>query len=234
MHAGELSGAVCSFIDATERRLAEERQGLLLRELDHRVKNLFAIMSGVVTLSARSAETPGDLAETIQGRLNALASAHMLIRSGRPGMSSYDESTLGELVAMILAPHLEPREHSIGTRTSINGPEVTIDGDAVTSFALILHELATNAAKYGALSSPAGHVLVGWTVEGSDLILEWQETGGPALAGPPKREGFGSLLARRSVTGQLHGKLAFKWNAGGLVVRISVPVERLKLSRVKT
>ncbi len=228
IHAGQLNGAVCSFIDASERRLAEEQQGLLLRELDHRVKNLFAIMSGVVTLSARSSKTPQELAETIQGRLGALASAHMLIRTKRPGMNNSGESTLGELVTMILAPHLDSVRQSGVMRTSIEGPDLVIDGDAMTSFALVLHELATNAAKYGALSTASGSVGVAWTIDGADLHLTWRESGGPPLTGPPQREGFGSLLARRSVTGQLKGKLSFDWDPAGLIVRVAVPVERLK------
>jgi two-component system CheB/CheR fusion protein len=97
----------------------------------------------------------------------------------------------------------------------------------VTSLALVLHELATNAAKYGALSLPSGCVRVTWSVAGPDLVLTWEESGGPRVNGPPTRQGFGSMLASRSVKGQLKGQLTFNWNADGLIVRLSVPVERL-------
>ncbi|TGX54977.1 PAS domain S-box protein [Sphingomonas gei] len=225
VRGGELAGAVCSFVDITDRRLAEEQQGLLLKEMDHRVQNLFAIIGSVVTLSARSSKTPGDLAATIQGRLGALASAHQLIRAGTPGVDLKQRSSLGELVHAILAPYLDPGSDT--ARVLVEGTELAAGREAVTSLALVLHELATNAAKYGALSLPDGRVRVRWVVDGADLVLTWEESGGPPIHGAPTRKGFGSMLANRSVTGQLRGKLAFDWNGGGLIVRLTIPVERL-------
>ena len=110
---------------------------------------------------------------------------------------------------------------------AIAGPEVPIGGDAVTSLALVLHELATNAAKYGALSTPGGRIDVSWTVSTGKLELRWEERDGPTVHGPPAREGFGSMLARRSLNGQLQGDLAFDWDKQGLTVRLWAALERL-------
>jgi two-component system CheB/CheR fusion protein len=109
----------------------------------------------------------------------------------------------------------------------IEGPEVPIRGEAITSFALVLHELATNAAKYGALSTPQGRVRVSWTIEDGQLALIWEERGGPAILAAPQREGFGSLLARRSASGNLKGSIAFEWEPEGLTVRLSADQARL-------
>ncbi len=217
--------------DIEDQKHAEQQRTLLLNEMDHRIKNLFAIVGGMVTLSARSAASPRDMAETIQGRLGALAKAHLLIRprpvTGEIGeVSASPTSTLNELVQTILSPYVEPATKGGESRVAISGPEVVIGGKAATSLALILHEMATNATKYGAFAAPDGHVGVSWTVENGQLALVWEERGGPAVLGAPKREGFGGLLARRSAE-QLDGELAFDWNAGGLIVRFSAATERL-------
>ncbi|MEK0084754.1 PAS domain S-box protein [Benzoatithermus flavus] len=226
---GELEGAVCTFIDITERQRAQEQQALLLRELNHRVKNLFAVLGSMVTLSARSASTAEELAKTLRGRLDALARAHELIRPGLTGMEApADRSvTLEKVVREVLSPYADPRADAGRGRFVIEGPVVGIGSSAVTSLALALHELTTNAAKYGALSEPDGRVLVGWSLEDGELLLEWHEKGGPALAGPPAGRGFGSLLAEGSVTGQLGGRIAYDWRPEGLAVQIRVPAENL-------
>lgn len=225
---GELQGAVCTFVDVTERRHAEEQQELLLRELDHRMKNLFAVTAGVVALSARSALTPQDMARTIRGRLDALARAHLLIRPMTPGASSVAQTTtLADLVREIIAPYADPDRAGDGRRTVIEGPDVQVSGDAATSFALVLHELATNAAKYGALSTDDGHIRISWTVAQGKLELIWEEYGGPPIESAPKHEGFGTQLARRSAGGNLGGTIAFNWKREGLVVHLSASQTRL-------
>ncbi|MDQ3143458.1 MAG: signal transduction histidine kinase, partial [Pseudomonadota bacterium] len=215
------------FADISHRRKAEEQQSLVLRELDHRVKNLFAVVGGVVTLSARSATTPQEMVGIIQGRLGALASAHVLIRTTKSGSETKQKSTLEALARAILSPYAEGEVDGCAARVAFEGPELAIGGDAVTSLALVLHELATNAAKYGALSTPVGQVHICWTVDDSKLRLTWTERGGPAVRGTPDREGFGSLLARRSVNGQLGGELTLDWNPKGLTVHLSALAERL-------
>jgi PAS domain S-box-containing protein len=225
---GKLQGAVCTFVDVTERRHAEEQQALLLRELDHRMKNLFAVTAGVVALSARSALTPQDMAKTIRGRLDALARAHLLIRPVLTGASSIAQSTsLAELVRAIIAPYADPDRAGDSRRAVIEGPDVPIGGDAATSFALVLHELATNAAKYGALSTDEGHVRISWTIARGQLALIWEEHGGPPIESAPKHEGFGTQLARRSAGGNLGGTIAFDWKREGLLVHLSALQARL-------
>src|SRR5665213_1331346 len=190
------------FLDVSLRKHHEEQQELLLKEMDHRVKNLFAIVGGMVTLSARSATTPKELAQTVQGRLGALASAHQLIRPGRSlAQATKRETTLGELVRKVLSPYADPAGTGDNARTEIDGPEIAVGAEAATNVALVVHELATNAAKYGALSVPGGRVRISWTVTMGRLALSWEEKGGPVITAPPQREGFGSVLARKSVSG---------------------------------
>jgi len=218
------------FLDVTLRKHHEEQQELLLKEMDHRVKNLFAIAAGMVRLSARSATTPKELAETIQGRLGALASAHQLIRPRYSGAEvTKRESTLGDLIRKVLTPYADPAGSGDCARTEIDGPEIAVGPEAATNVALVVHELATNAAKYGALSVPGGRVRISWTVANGRLALSWEERDGPVITGPPEREGFGSVLARRSIDGGLRGDLTFHWNPDGLVVFVSAETEHLAL-----
>jgi two-component system CheB/CheR fusion protein len=109
----------------------------------------------------------------------------------------------------------------------VQGPDVPIGGGAITSLALVLHEFVTNSVKYGALQSAEGFVEVNWVIEEDKLRLRWQEHGGPSLKAPPQHDGFGSLLARRSVEGQLGGELSRDWPTEGLVIQLIVPVARL-------
>ena len=218
------------FLDVSLRKHHEEQQELLLKEMDHRVKNLFAIVGGMVALSAKSATTPRELAETIQGRLGALASAHQLIRPRRSAAPTEKrETTLGELVQHVLSPYTDPAGTGEGARAEIDGPEIAIGAEAATNVALVVHELATNAAKYGALSVPGGRVRISWAVAKGRLALSWHEKDGPVIEAPPEREGFGSVLARRSVNGGLRGDLIFHWNPDGLVALLSAETERLAL-----
>ena len=227
---GDITGAINSFIDITERKHHEEQQELLLKEMDHRVKNLFAIVGGMVTLSARSATTPKELAETVRGRLGALASAHLLIRPGHSVAEAIKQTTtLGELVRKVLSPYAGPAGTGDSARTEIEGPEIAVGAEAATNVALVVHELATNAAKYGALSVPGGRVHISWAVAKGRLAFSWEEKDGPVITGPPEREGFGSVLARKSVSGNLRGDLTFHWNPAGLVVLVSAETERLAL-----
>jgi len=216
------------FLDVSLRKRHEEQQVLMLRELDHRVKNLFAIVGGMVTLSARSAATPKDMAVTVHGRLGALASAHQLIRTRASiDKPERERTSLSELVRAVLSPYIDPEKAGEASRVEIDGPEVPVGGDAATNLALVVHELATNAAKYGALSVAGGRVNVSWKLAKGRVAVLWEERGGPVVKARPDREGFGSLLARRSVNGQLGGDLVFHWNPAGLVVNFSAPAERL-------
>jgi two-component system CheB/CheR fusion protein len=127
----------------------------------------------------------------------------------------------------ILSPYAAGHLHQ---RITILGPDIAIRPHAITSLALVLHELATNAAKYGALSDPAGRVGVKWELDREVLAFEWRESGGPKIDGPPQRTGFGTLLARRSVETQLEGAIGYDWLADGLCVRISLPLSKVARS----
>jgi PAS domain S-box-containing protein len=225
--SGALVGAVNTLVDITERKQAEEQLNLVLREMRHRVRNLFAIASSLVAQSARSARTPEELVKSIRERLGALARAHDMVRPGLAGVAEQmGRTTLDALLRAIFSPYLDhPRASR--EQAAFDGPALPIGGNAITALALVLHELATNAAKYGALSSPTGSLKIDWSVKNDELMLTWQERGGPSLDGPPSCEGFGSLLARRTVTDQLGGQLSHDWQPQGLVVRLSAPVERL-------
>jgi two-component system CheB/CheR fusion protein len=215
-------------VDITERKRAQEQQRVLLREMNHRVENLFALAAGVVTLSARSATTPKDLAKAVQERLVALARAHDLtLASNGEAEKSDHATTLSALVRTIIAPHITEDD----ARVTIVGPDVPVGGNPVTSLALLLHEMGTNASKYGAFSNQGGRVDVSWTVWKGELLLAWREHGGPSIGGPPESEdeGFGSSLARLTVTGQLGGKISPDWNAEGLTVNLSIPLDRLAM-----
>ncbi|MGZ8995962.1 MAG: PAS domain S-box protein, partial [Rhodospirillales bacterium] len=190
--------------DLTDRKHAEAARQLLVHELNHRVRNLFSVMDAIVYLTAETTRTPGDMAGALRGRLLALARAHELILpavTGEPRAAG--DGDLRELVTAVLSPHLQEG----GERIGIDGPRVQVAARAATSLALVLHELTTNAAKYGALSSPQGRVDIGWRLDGERMDLTWSERDGPAVAAAPTARGFGSLLTRSSVEGQLGGSI---------------------------
>lgn len=198
--------------DVTDRALAAERRQLLLQEMNHRVKNLFAIVQAMIRATARSADTPAAMAGKLADRLAALAAANDLIGPGLEAESAAPETDFAALLAAVMRPHAgDP------ARLSAGGPAVTVGRAAVTPVALFLHEIATNAAKYGALSRSDGRVGATWSIDGGALRFTWTETGGPAVTAPAGA-GFGSTLVRRSVEGQLGGRLAYDWRPDGLVL----------------
>jgi PAS domain S-box-containing protein len=214
---GELQGAVCTFNDVTERQRAQERQEILVRELDHRVKNLFSIVTAIVGLSSRSAGSVRELADDIKGRVLALAAAHELARPS--GDTASGSTTVNDLANKVLAPHINAEE-----RVLISGPPVHISAAQASGLALVLHELATNAVKYGAFSNDSGTVRLSWLRSADLLSLEWVETGGPQITGPPARKGFGTILANRTATSTLRGRITHDWKSQGLSVRLSMPL----------
>ncbi|MGP0091760.1 MAG: PAS domain S-box protein [Xanthobacteraceae bacterium] len=231
--AGAIIGASKIARDITERKRAQEQQALLLREMSHRVKNLLAVASSVVALSARSAGTPQEMASALRERLGALARAHELTQ---PSLADAVErkrqnTALHVLIRTILAPYLDARAGSAPSRNddclTTDGPNLPIGGSAVTNFALILHEFATNAAKYGALSSATGRIDVTWSAALDELVLRWTERGGPPVGEPPIYEGFGSSLTRRIITSQLGGRISYDWRREGLAISLAVPAQCL-------
>jgi PAS domain S-box-containing protein len=220
-HAITLSGVIS---DITERHAFEEAQQLLTRELNHRVKNLFAIANGMVSMTARTATDPKEMAGALRGRLSALSRAHELVQPaatmGHGTGSDVDLSGLCEAV-------LEPYRQGSADRVIVDGPSVRVGSNTTTSLALVLHELATNAAKYGSLSNAEGQLSICWTAHDDMVDLMWTETGGPAIENPPEFEGFGTQLSQRSIAGQLGGTLEREWSREGLRVHMTLPLVRL-------
>jgi two-component sensor histidine kinase len=224
---GRIVGASKIARDITDRKRAQEQQKLLLREMSHRVKNLFAVTSGLVTLSARSASTTQDMAAAVRARLAALSRAHELTRPGLIGGIDVSDqaTTLHTLIGTIFAPYLSG---SVGPHSvTVNGCDLPVAGSAVTNLALLLHELATNAAKYGALSTANGAIQIDCTTQNDALVITWKEQGGPPIETAPEGEGFGGVLARQLVSTHFGGQMTRDWLRDGLVARLSVPVDRL-------
>jgi two-component sensor histidine kinase len=204
----------------TEDRLnhALQAQEVITREMSHRVKNLFALTAGMIRVSNRSATSQDDLVEKLTGRLQALAEANSLVRR-QFGDEVPAGVELGSLIERILLPH----EH---VPSAVCGPSVPVGDRATNNVALVFHELATNAAKYGALTAERGTVSVTWTVAGPDIQLVWQEAGGPAVTAPTTT-GYGSRLVAATVNG-LGGKLDYDWSPQGLQVEMRFPVMSLQ------
>jgi len=220
--AVSISGVVS---DVTERHVFEEAQQLLTRELNHRVKNLFAIANGMVSMTARTAKDPKEMATALRGRLSALSRAHELVQPtatvGHDGSGSEVE------LARLCEAVLEPYRQAGTSRVVIQGPNVKVGSNTTTSLALVLHELATNAAKYGSLSAAEGHLSIQWTTRDGMIDLQWIESGGPTVGAPPAFEGFGTQLSQRSIAGQLGGTIEREWPPEGLRVHMSLPLSRL-------
>ena len=197
--------------------------------MNHRVKNLFAVMNGVVLLSSRSKQGPEEMARSIRGRLDAIARAHELVLPSvlRAADDQSRRTDLTTLIKAVLSPYASGPEARGKSRLTIEGPHVVVGDKAANALALVLNEMATNAIKYGAFADAEGAIRVDWSLADDKLSLNWRERGGPPVDGKPASEGFGSQLARRSVAGQLAGTLAYDWDAAGLTVNITAPLERL-------
>ena len=198
--------------DVSARKAAEERMRLLAREVDHRANNLLAVVQGTVALS--QADDASTLKRVITGRVNALARAHQLLANAR-----WEGADLRRLVEEELLPF------SLGDegRVVLQGASVALAPAAAQSVAMALHELATNAAKYGALSAPRGRVEVSWSRDGvGGLRLIWRETGGPAVTAPARR-GLGTTLLGRALAGPVGGETRLDWRPQGLVCELMLP-----------
>lgn len=211
--------------DITDRRRAQEKQQLLLSEMDHRILNLFAVTSSIVNMSAQSAPSATALASTVSNRLHALARAHALTRTRASSDQAAEEpaTTLHAIIETILSPFSDSA-NGAESRFAINGPDAAVSRKAIMPVALLLHEFATNAAKYGGLSTPGGRIDIRGEQKG-DTLLTWRESGG--LSEKMRDcEGFGNKLIE-ATTRQLAGKLAREWTLAGLVLRLTIPIDNL-------
>ena len=198
-------------MDITDRKDAEERQALLAREVDHRAKNAMAIVQSIVKLT--KADSIADYAAVIEGRIKALSRAHAILSDSR-----WEGAELTKLVEEELAPYRSGH----ADRIRIAGPKIMLDPTTAQTLALALHELATNAAKYGALSRISGALETTWQVQPNAIAIDWRETGGPPALMPLKT-GFGTRIITSSVERQLDGKVTFDWRPEGLSCALSIP-----------
>jgi PAS domain S-box-containing protein len=204
--------------DITERKRAEERQILLAEEVDHRARNVVAVVQSIMRLTR--ADTIDDYIGALDGRIGALSNAHRLLASSR-----WEGADLNRLVDEEFAPYRAGGKE----RVSVRGPVVVLPPATAQTIALALHELATNAAKYGALSSAAGHVELTWRLSEGRLELFWKESDGPQIA-PPNRRGYGSRAIVAGIERQLGGIVKFDWQTSGLRCTLSVPHDPSKES----
>jgi two-component sensor histidine kinase len=213
------------FLDVTERKQAEETREMLAGEMSHRIKNLFAIASALTAIAARSAATTTEMARDLTQRLTALGHAHDLVRP-IPGEVE-NKADLGALLTVLLAPYGD--REGTGGRVHISVPEMRVGEAAATTLALVVHELATNSIKYGALSAADGTLDVSCAAHNGDLTLVWTERGGPPVTASRGLTGFGSKLVAQSMAGQLGGSVAYDWPAAGMVATLRMSKARLAL-----
>jgi two-component sensor histidine kinase len=206
---GNIIGGVQISLDITDRKRGEEHRKLLVNELNHRVKNTLAVVRSIASQTIRNATTLPEAGRTLSNRLISLAKAHDILTQ-----QNWSGSDLNDLITASIKPHA-PIE-----RFQISGDKVWLPPNVALSFALALHELTTNAIKYGALSNAKGRVSISWRLVGQKqqrrLELEWREIGGPTV-GPVERKGFGTLLLERIFASDSAGRIVLTFERSGLV-----------------
>ncbi|OKO80223.1 methyltransferase [Bradyrhizobium sp. NAS80.1] len=215
-----IAGVVITFIDVTAITRAEERQRLLLAELQHRVRNTLGVVRSIARRSAETSSTVEEYSAHLDGRLNAFARTQALVTRDPEGGVDLEYLVVEELLAY------NARE---GEQMRVSGPAVRFRPKAAETFALAIHELATNALKYGGLGQPSGRLEISWRIdEATDppkLLFEWRERGGPRVA-QPKRKGFGTELLERTLAFELKGQTTMSFNTSGLQCQIAIPLTK--------
>jgi PAS domain S-box-containing protein len=216
---GKLVGAINKMLDISEREHAERRQRELIDELNHRVKNTLSTVQSLASQTARTTRSRREFREMFEARLVSLSHAHdQLTRRG------WQDADLRAIVSGEIAAH-----QGTDNRIIVDGGEVRLSPRLALTLAMIVHELATNAAKYGSLSAAEGCVRVSWRVEAREgsrptLRISWEESGGPPVA-PPRRRGFGTLLVERSVAAEHDGRSSLEFAESGLRAAIEIPLD---------
>lgn len=215
--AGRMVGAVNMLIDITERKRAEDQQALLVRELHHRVKNTLATVQAIMGSTARSATTIDEFKSALIARIGSLAKTHLLL-SDETGVAAFEEIARKELDAF---------DDGSEGRIRLSGPPVELPSQLAVTLGMALHELTTNAAKYGALSVHGGQVALTWSViieaERRTLDIDWVESGGPTV-GDPTRQGFGTRLLEYVLPGQIQARTRIEYRPAGVRVDIAAPL----------
>ena len=206
--------------DIHEQKLTSEEREVISQELSHRIKNIFSVVSGLVAFSARAHPEFRDIAADLRDRITALGRAHDFVRPHSPAsMPAQQPNSLTGLLGELFDPYQIDGQR----RVTVAGDDIAIDDRSATPLALLFHELATNATKYGALSVPDGWVAVTMDSDGDAMTLDWREQGGPAVTAP-SGSGFGTQLMELSAVRQLGGTVARDWKADGLDVKVTVPL----------
>ena len=204
------------FRDVTDFRNAEAHRELLTRELNHRVKNMLAIVQGIATQTFRGLDPT--LRSDFEQRLMTLSSANELLTE-----KTWNSAEIHDVVRASLRPHLADE----GARIAFAGPDLRLKPRSVVALSMALHELCTNALKYGALSSDAGRVKIGWAVDGERFRMRWEESGGPQVM-PPTHTGFGSRMIERGLAAELQGDVRIDYRTEGVVCTIDCPLEAIR------
>jgi two-component sensor histidine kinase len=216
--SGKLVGAVNMLVDITERKRAEDQQALLVRELHHRVKNMLATVQAIMGSTARASTTIEQFQQAFTGRIMALARTHS---------SLADDEWQAISFKSLLCNELEPYDDGSPRRVHLAGPAVDLPSATAIPLGMAIHELTTNAVKYGALSVLGGSVAVSWALVGdqahSELTIEWVERNGPAIS-PPTRRGFGSQLLERVLNNQIGARVMISYDPEGLRAHVVVPL----------
>lgn len=213
--AGQVQGFYVFMLDITEQKQAQRRQQLMVHELDHRVKNTLAAVLALVDQTLCTSPSLEDFRESFVGRLRSMARSHEALARGK-----WDGVDLGEVVRLSLEPFLRHESERLNTR----GDATCLPSSVALPLGLALHEMTTNCAKYGALSTPAGRLDLEWEITGeSSIVLTWQEHGGPPVSAP-RRTGFGLRLIRGLIEKEIGGQVEFRFDPGGLVGTLKVPI----------
>jgi PAS domain S-box-containing protein len=219
---GRIIGTVGIARDLTERKLAEAQQKLLLDELNHRVKNTSATVLAIAHQTRRTADTPAAFHEAFEARLLALSETHNLLTQG-----TWQSTSLHDLVQMELAPYEGGKNRFV-----LTGTDIQLSPEPALTLGMVFHELTTNAAKYGALSSPLGQIQVNWNIDKSSterrLHIEWHELGGP-LVKPPRRKGFGTRLIEMSLGRALASAVNLEFQPQGLRCVMDLRLDRMAM-----
>jgi two-component sensor histidine kinase len=214
--SGEFLGMIGVNVDVTDREEAERARELLVAELNHRVKNTLAVVQGIAHQTFKGTATPASARTAFEGRLVALSRAHNLLTQ-----ANWENASLEELAILTLDAN-----GADGARISLAGPPILLPPKEAVSIAMALHELSTNAIKYGALSNDAGKICLEWSrTDGSEpqIILSWTESGGPPVDAP-KRRGFGSFLLERTLARDLDGEVIVRFEPAGVACTIRAPL----------
>ena len=219
--AGDIVGLTCTSVDVTERKEAEAHLRLLMRELTHRSKNLLAVIQAMARQTARHAGSTSGFLDQFSARLQALAASHdLLVRE------SWHGAYLRELVESQLAAFMGNGEPQV----SVEGAPVALKPEAAQALGLALHELAVNAAKFGALSVPNGRVSITWALRNNAIELAWCEENGPKVK-PRRKKGFGSMVIERNLASALDAAVNLKFDPDGLRCHIVIPAKQILAAR---